>query len=209
MAKYIETKELKTGKPKGRRRKTHRDLLTHNGRRFKVCKITFLDLGGKFSRVVLEKITDKDKRGGRQSQQAVEREEQDRERIRNHINRFPHVESHYCRASSTRRYLNSNLSLPKMYAMFLEENKNNDNPYFSTYRRVLKEKNFAFHRPPKDQCSLSNIYFKGDEAKRKELRENTTNRHQKSWRCDDLKNCVKRWLDVTALCSLKTSTFST
>ena len=52
MAKCIETKESKTRKPKGRRRKTHRDLLTHNGRRFKVCKNTFLDLGDKFSRVV-------------------------------------------------------------------------------------------------------------------------------------------------------------
>ena len=72
MARYIETKKSKTGKPKGRRRKTHSDLLTHNGRRFKVCKNTFLDLGDKFFRVVLEKITDtgiveKDKRGGRQS----------------------------------------------------------------------------------------------------------------------------------------------
>ena len=122
MAKYIETKESKTGKPKGRRWKTHRYLLNHNGRRFKVCKNTFLDLGDKFSRVVLEKITntgtvEKDKPGGRQSQQAVEREEQDRERIRSHINRFPYVESHYCRASSTRRYLNSHLLLPKLYAM--------------------------------------------------------------------------------------------
>ena len=97
MAKYIETKESKTRKPKGRRRKTHSDLLTHNSRRLKVCKNTFLDLRDKFSRVVQEKITDtgtvgKDKRGGRQSRQAVEREEQDRERIRNHSNRFPHVE---------------------------------------------------------------------------------------------------------------------
>ena len=64
--------------------------------------------------------------------------------------------------------------------MSLKENKNNDNPYFSTYRRVFKEKNVAFHRPQKDQCSLCNSYLKGNEAKGKELRENTTNRHQKS-----------------------------
>ena len=154
----VMAKELKTEKPKGRRRITHMYLLTHNGRRFKVCKNTFLDLGDKFSRVVLEKITDpgtvvKDKWGGRQSRQAVEREEQDRERIRSHNNRFPHVESHYCRASSTRRYLNSHLSLPKMYAMFLNENKNNDNHYFQHTGGYSSRKTLRFTGPQKINVS--------------------------------------------------------
>ena len=180
VARHIETKAPKYSKPTGRRKKSHVYFLTNNGKRLQVCKNTFLatlGIGEKFARVVLTKITDtgivaEDKRGGRQSQKIIEAENQQREKINQHIDRFPRVESHYCRASSNREYLNSALTLSKMYEMFKAENMDQINQTsFSTYRRVFMAKNLSFHHPKKDQCSLCNSYLKGDEEKKTELRE--------------------------------------
>jgi len=41
--------------------------------------------------------------------------------IRSHISSFNRVESHYCRSKSVRQYLDSGLSLGRMYDMFCEE----------------------------------------------------------------------------------------
>lgn len=40
--------------------------------------------------------------------------------VRTHIGSFPTVASHYCRANSNRNYLESNLSLPRMYKLYSE-----------------------------------------------------------------------------------------
>lgn len=58
-----------------------------------------------------------DQRGGNQKKQHTEEEKQF---IREHIASFPVVPSHYCRKSSTRDYLPSNLSLARMYEMYVE-----------------------------------------------------------------------------------------
>ncbi|XP_012940161.1 uncharacterized protein LOC106012278 [Aplysia californica] len=185
VARHIETTEPKVGKPNSRRSKTHAYYLTVNGKRLKVCRNTFLatlSISEKFVRVVLSKITEtgvveEDKRGGRQSEQMKTREEQNRDKISRHIDRFSRVESHYCRASSSKEYLSPDLTLSKMYDMYVKENSCNDIPSFHTYRRVFKTKSLAFHSPKKDQCSLCNSFRKGDEAQKNELRE-IYNRHE-------------------------------
>ena len=49
--------------------------------------------------------------------------------IHEHINLFPKVESHYCRQSSSKDYLEENLNISKMYSLYVEwmKNKNEDN----------------------------------------------------------------------------------
>ncbi|XP_035828197.1 uncharacterized protein LOC118478520 [Aplysia californica] len=79
-------------------------------------------------------------------------------------------------ASSSKEYL-PDLTLSKMYDMFVKENPCNDIPSFYTYRRVFKRKSLAFHSLKKDQCSLCNFFRKGDEAQKNELRE-IYNRHE-------------------------------
>ncbi|XP_055918396.1 uncharacterized protein LOC129950483 [Eupeodes corollae] len=77
-------------------------------------------------------------------------------RIKDHIESFPTVESHYCRKSSNRMYLDANLSISKMYALFLEKYKSDTStkiPSSTTYRKVFGEcYNLSFFRPKKDQC---------------------------------------------------------
>ena len=58
---------------------------------------------------------DSEKRGGRQT---VEEDEQLRDEVKQHINLFPRMESHYCRASSNVQYLSSDLNYQIMYDMY-------------------------------------------------------------------------------------------
>ncbi|XP_060858846.1 GATA zinc finger domain-containing protein 4-like [Metopolophium dirhodum] len=41
--------------------------------------------------------------------------------INSHIEKFPTVESHYCRSTSKRQYLDPNLSISKMYELYVKE----------------------------------------------------------------------------------------
>lgn len=45
----------------------------------------------------------------------------------NHIRKFPVIESHYCRENTQRQYLDPGLSVTKMYAMYVEEKKDEIN----------------------------------------------------------------------------------
>lgn len=40
--------------------------------------------------------------------------------IKDHINSFPRMPSHYCRSNTSRDYLESNLSISKMHSLYVE-----------------------------------------------------------------------------------------
>lgn len=128
-----------------------------------VCRNIFLNtlnISERTLRTVVEKVTDtgileKDKRGGR-VEKLKETDEISRELIERHIDRFPRVESHYCRESTTREYLHSDLSIKKMHDMFMNDPERSSltpSLYIATYRRVFASKMLSFHHPKKDQCS--------------------------------------------------------
>lgn len=54
-------------------------------------------------------------------------------KVMEHISRFPVIESHYCRESSQRHYLEQGLSVAKMYELYKEDF------------------NLAFYQPKKDR----------------------------------------------------------
>ena len=77
--------------------------------------------------------------------------------IRDHKNSFPKVEAHYCRASTSREYLEPNLSVAKMYQLYTEycESQNIKVQKFHIYRTIFNtEFNLSFHIPKKDRCDL-------------------------------------------------------
>lgn len=81
---------------------------------------------------------------------------EDVERVKRHIEKFPVMESHYCRKTSKRLYLDSKLSICKMHDLYATECKiDNVVPVSSaTYRRVFcTNYNYSFYKPKKDQCS--------------------------------------------------------
>nr|CAH7753579.1 unnamed protein product [Callosobruchus chinensis]CAH7761330.1 unnamed protein product [Callosobruchus chinensis] len=148
------------------------------GKKLPVCKVFFLNtlvISEKFMRTAVKKlqttgVVEKERRGGRPRVQ-LERDEKIRQNISNHINLFPKVESHYCRKSTTKEYLHSDLSIPKMYSMYLKENEGESVGGIDLYRKIFKQKNLSFHRPKKDLCSLCLTFREGDDQVKNSLKE--------------------------------------
>ncbi|CAH1962332.1 unnamed protein product [Acanthoscelides obtectus] len=140
-----------------RRTQTHYFFLPLEGIRQLVCKKMFLGTLGiseKVCRTAIKKLNrttsvlEKENRGGRRELQSS-RDILIRKSIIEHINRFPRVESHYYRKSSTKQYLHEDLSLSTMYHMYKLKDQQTKGS-FSLYRFM----NLSFHKPKKDQCGL-------------------------------------------------------
>lgn len=84
-----------------------------------------------------------------------------RNKVRDHINSFPKIESHYCRANTNRLYLDSNLNLVKMYNLYkttcIDEGVQPVKQ--SMYRHIfVTEYNLDFHMRKSDRCDLCEEY---------------------------------------------------
>ncbi|KAK7089570.1 hypothetical protein V1264_024516 [Littorina saxatilis] len=78
-----------------------------------------------------------------------------------HISSFPVVESHYTRKDTQRMYLPSNLTIKKMYDLYLERCQQQEQRPVSQkkYRQIFNENfNYSFHTPKKDQCAICVIH---------------------------------------------------
>lgn len=87
--------------------------------------------------------------------------EEQRTNVMKHIKSFPTVESHYCRSSTTRQYLDSSLSVPKMYYLYKEEcSRKKISPVkLSMYRHIfVTQFNLGFHIPKSDKCDKCELY---------------------------------------------------
>ncbi|KAI4463202.1 dna-directed rna polymerases i ii and iii subunit rpabc2 [Holotrichia oblita] len=81
--------------------------------------------------------------------------------VRNHIERFPVMASHYCREKTQRKYLPSDFNITIMYTMYKEDCTEKNLAYVSSsmYRKIFcEEYNLDFYRPRKDQCRLCMCY---------------------------------------------------
>ena len=78
--------------------------------------------------------------------------------MKQHIESFPTIESHYTRKDTKRLYLNQNLSIRKKYPLYAEKCQTTD-PQIkpvneNVYRNVFcNEYNLSFFAPKKDQCA--------------------------------------------------------
>lgn len=70
--------------------------------------------------------------------------------VKAHIESFPVVDSHYCRASSGKKYLESALNIPKMYSLYKQTTQAPVSEWI--YRNIFNEFNISFFKPKKDQC---------------------------------------------------------
>ena len=94
-----------------------------------VCKVIFLNTLGvseMVTRTALIKVfstgtLEEEKRGEMQSDAAVERNRAILTDVNEHIHRYPRVEFHFYRSSTTREYLHPDLTRRKMYQLFLIE----------------------------------------------------------------------------------------
>jgi hypothetical protein len=85
----------------------------------------------------------------------------DLEGVREHINAFPVIESHYCRSTTKRKYLEQGLSVNMMYRLYGERchEKGIGPVSLFVYRNVFNtEFNLGFYIPGNDQCDTCTIY---------------------------------------------------
>lgn len=89
--------------------------------------------------------------------------------VKEHILTFPKVHSHYCREDSNREYLETGLSIAKMfraYTMWVKSEKPNEKRIANLrlYRKIFNTKfNLGFFLPRKDQCELCNRWKKASD----------------------------------------------
>lgn len=76
--------------------------------------------------------------------------------IRNHINSFPLYESHYTRASSSQKYLASDLTVTKMYELYSESHENPVS--YTKYRQIFLTMGIKMKKPKTDCCNKCEIF---------------------------------------------------
>ncbi|KAL4713498.1 hypothetical protein ACJJTC_010483 [Scirpophaga incertulas] len=89
-----------------------------------------------------------------------------------HVNSFVPVESHYCRKSSKRLYLDGSLSIARMFKMYKEwpDLEKYSNKALRQYRDIINSQfNLTFHIPKKDTCDQCHI-FKQSENRSEEIK---------------------------------------
>lgn len=130
----------------------------------RVCKTTFLktlDISDKSVRTAYRKLVTcaslADFRGFH-VQNRSDVDNQKRVIVKQHIDSFPLVESHYCRANTDNKYLDAELSLPKMYELYVAFFENSGlNPSLKVtlrvYRTIFNEDfDIKFNQIKKDAC---------------------------------------------------------
>ncbi|XP_015903193.1 uncharacterized protein [Parasteatoda tepidariorum] len=126
-----------------------------------VCKKYFLQTylvsDGRLSRALRKEENEKepgeDLRGKKPP--ANKTSEEQLNRVRDHINKFPRYDSHYA-LNPKGKYLKSDLNVKKMYNMYVEQCTFNNTPYVkeNIYRSVFKEEySLTFLSPRRDPCS--------------------------------------------------------
>lgn len=126
IVRHMEITETKAKSTNSRRQKSHTYFLTANGQHMKVCQTLFLRTLGITERMMRTAkgklsqtgILEPEMRGGRMSEKDRCRDQRIRSEVEIHIDRFPRVESHYCRSSSTKEYLSPELTHQRCMTCF-------------------------------------------------------------------------------------------
>lgn len=97
-----------------------------------------------------------------------------KESVRDHINLFETIESHYCRKESSKTYLPSSLNIKKMYDLYKVYCSENAIKVASEciYRQIFcREFNISFFIPKKDQCGICTKYKNCNDIERLEMQD--------------------------------------
>lgn len=164
--------KTKTTQNKSRRSYSITYFLPIDGVRKKVCKSMFLNTLGIKKGVVDIAMQKRSKENvaaadGRGKGKSPSLDPAIVEGIKTHIKSFPCVPSHYCRAGTARKYLDSSLNLATMYRMYSQHCNDVDQPKakLSAYRKIFRDDfNLGFHIPKKDQCRICNNFDKSSES---------------------------------------------
>ena len=161
--KRRSVKDKKTSKPTETKRKnSYVYYLKVNGEKRKVCQSFYTSTLAISKAMVYSVHANKnpetmepkrDGRGRHGNQSKISEEK--RQVVIDHINSFPRIESHYCRAKTSKEYLQSDLNIEKMYNLYVERclKKKHEPTKQWFYSKVFNnEFNLDFHVPKSDRC---------------------------------------------------------
>lgn len=135
--------------------------LTRNYEKTRVCKLFFMNtlaISDTFIRTVIKKQSETgvhltDNRGKHDNHKTLDSELTDG--VKAHINSIPRIESHYCRARSTREYIEGGLTVAALHRHYVDKCKSEGAPnvsYQVYYNIFMHDFNLSFWQPKKDQC---------------------------------------------------------
>lgn len=167
----IKRKRERTGARSNQKTSNKVFTFTVNNVQVEVCQTFFLNtlaVSQTFVSTALSKkgsggLVDVDKRGRKVPPNKISPEVKDS--IRNHILKFPSIESHYSRERSSKRYLDSNLNISRMYNMYKEDmldqgTPEDDIPKLWLYTDIFNtEFNYSFKVPANDTCDECDRYL--------------------------------------------------
>lgn len=181
----LDKSRKRTKQKESSRKKTTQYSFHLNGRKIRVCMEYFcatLDISHQrikyFHKVRKDKTIDgciRKSQWGIHSKMGIRVKTEDKDGAREHIRQLPRVESHYCRKSTSREYLESNLTINKLYDMYVDWcTATKRNPVKKhMYGTIFKsEFNIAFAQPKKDRCDVC-------ESHRLKEKENTLSEDEK------------------------------
>ena len=166
-----------------------------DGNQVQVCKKTLCNIHA-IGKRRLEKLTSKITAGnlvasdgrGRHKNRPHSIAEEAKQKIRDHINKFPRRKSHYSRSENQKRqYLNEGLSISRMYQLYLEKYEPQARAVGAKpvvkewlYRKIYEEFNLSFGYPRSDTCETCDLLHIAIQASKSEIEKE---QHQ-----DDLAN---------------------
>lgn len=110
--------------------------------------------------------------------------------VKAHIESFPTMESHYSRQCTSREYLDSTLTISKMYELYKTkcDTEGKESVSLITYKRIFgTEYNLSFFKPKKDLCQTCETYLKASQDERHSLQENYESHQRRKAECNAAK----------------------
>ncbi|GFN96029.1 7-cyano-7-deazaguanine tRNA-ribosyltransferase [Plakobranchus ocellatus] len=160
----LDKASKRTKKPTSRRSKTIQYFFHFNGRKVKVCQEFFcgtLEISDQrvkyFHKAKKDSVNGfvKKSRWGKNCKKVISANA--KANVRMHIEQLPRVESHYCRSSSSREYLDADLSISKLYDMYVKwcEERGAEVVRKHMYTSIFNQEfNISFVKPKKDMCDM-------------------------------------------------------
>lgn len=144
-----------------RKNYNHAFYLTRNNKKTRVCKVFFMNtlaISDTVIRTVVKKQSEtgvhlKDNRGKHKNHKTLDSELTGG--VKAHINSIPRIESHYCRARSTREYIEGRFTVAALQRHFVDTCESEGAlhvPYQIYYNIFMHDFNLPFWQPKKDQC---------------------------------------------------------
>lgn len=160
----VKRRRSRTGERENKKTYNRKFTFSIDGVQTEVCKVFFLNtlaISQTFVSTALSKklvggMTEADQRGKKVPPNKIPADAKDS--IRNHISQFPTIQSHYSRERSSKKYLDSSLTIAKMYDIYREEMLANNVPEneipkaWLYYEIFNNEFNYSFKLPDNDTC---------------------------------------------------------